>query len=45
MDTLRHKERDSESPLCDSLSEGRKAGSIKWKRATDKNIKYHTEAL
>lgn len=43
--TLRHEERDSESTLCDSLSECRKAGSIKWKRATDQNIKHDTEAL
>lgn len=43
--TLGHEERDSESSLCDSLSECRKAGSIKWKRAADKNIKDHTEAL
>lgn len=43
--TLGHEERDSESSLCDSLSESRKAGSVEWKRATDKDIQHHAKAL
>jgi len=45
MDTLGHEEGDSESSLCDSLSESRKAVSIKWKRAADENVKHHSKAL
>lgn len=45
IDTLGHEKGDSEASLSDSLSESRKAVSVKWKRATDKNIKHHTKAL
>lgn len=45
MVTLGHEEGDSESTLCNSLSECRQAGSIEWKRAADQNIQHNTKAL
>ena len=45
MHTLRHVEGDSEAPLCDSLSEGGKAGPVERKGSAHENVQNHTQTL